>query len=137
LAALINPDYTSLVLRVAVGAALVAHGMPKVKGGWGKQSGQWIATMGVPASAARLVTLLEFFGGIFLIVGLLVPLIAAFFAIQFIAIIVMKYTKMKAGFMGGGNKPGFELDFTYLLLSIAILLIGAGAFSLDALLGIL
>ena len=137
MSALISPDYTSLILRVAVGAAMVAHGLPKVKGGWGKQSGDWVATMGVPAAAARLVTLLEFFGGIFLIVGLLVPVVAAFFAIQFAAIILMKSSKMKAGFMGAGGNPGFELDFAYLVLSVAILLIGSGAFSLDALLGIL
>ncbi len=136
MSALISPGYVSLVIRVAVGAAMIAHGMPKVKGGWGKQSGAWIATMGVPAAAARLVTLLEFFGGMFLIVGFLVPLVAAFLAIQFAAIIVMKTTKMKAGFMGAGGNPGFELDFVYLVLSVAILLLGSGALSLDALLGI-
>ncbi|MDG6979849.1 MAG: DoxX family protein, partial [Nitrososphaerota archaeon] len=85
MSALISPGYVSLVIRVAVGAAMIAHGMPKVKGGWGKQSGAWIATMGVPPAAARLVTLLEFFGGMFLIVGFLVPLVAAFLAIQFAA----------------------------------------------------
>jgi putative oxidoreductase len=131
---LVDADIVSLVLRVTVGAALVAHGVPKVKGGWGKQAGQWIASMGVPPFAATLVTLLEFFGGLFLIVGLLVPLVAAFFVIQFAAIMVMKASKMKAGFMGAGGKPGFEIDFTYLMLSLAILLLGSGAFSLDALL---
>lgn len=136
MSALINPGYVSLLLRVTVGAALIAHGVPKVKGGWGKQSGAWVATMGVPAAAARLVTLLEFFGGILLAVGLLVPLVAAFFVIQFAAIIVMKTSKMKAGFMGAGGKPGYEIDFVYLLLSLGILLLGSGALSLDALLGI-
>ncbi len=92
--------------------------------------------MGVPPFAARLVTLLEFFGGIFLIVGFLVPLVAALFVIQFAAIILMKSSKMKANFMGAGGKPGFEIDFTYLLLALAILLIGSGAFSVDALIGI-
>ncbi len=116
---------------------MIAHGVQKVKGGWGKQSGAWVATMGVPPAAARLVTLLEFFGGILLIVGLLVPLVAAFFVIQFAAIIVMKSSKMKAGFMAAGEKPGFELDYVYLILSLGILLLGSGALSLDALLGIL
>ncbi len=115
---------------------MVAHGVPKVQGGWGMQSGEWVATMGVPPAAARLVTLLEFFGGILLIVGFLVQVVAAFLVIQFAAIIVMKSRKMKAGFMGAGGKPGFELDFTYLMLSLGILLLGSGALSLDALLGI-
>ena len=115
---------------------MIAHGIPKVKGGWGKRSGQWVGSMGVPPVTATLVTTLEFLGGIFMVIGLLVPLVAAFFALQFVGIIVMKASKMKAGFMGSNGKPGYELDFTYLLLSLTVLLLGAGAFSLDALLGI-
>ena len=137
MATLASPDFVSLVLRLAVGAAMVAHGVPKVRDDWGKQSGQWIGSMGVPPAAARLVAVLELFGGVFLIAGLLVPLVAAFFVVQFLAIIAMKVTKLKAGFMGGGGKPGYELDFAYALLSLAILLVGAGAFSVDAVLGIL
>ena len=134
---MIEPDLVSLILRVAVGAALVAHGVPKMKGGWGKQSGEWIKTMGVHPVAARLVTFLELFGGVFLIVGFLVPLVAALFVLQFLAIIAMKATKMKAGFMGSGGKPSYEIDFTYLLLSLAVALLGSGAFSVDALAHIL
>jgi putative oxidoreductase len=133
---LVPADFISLVLRLTGGGALLPHGWAKVKGGWGRQSGEWVKGMGVPPVAARLVTLLEFFGGVLLMVGLLVPLVAAFLVIQFAAIIVMKASKMQAGFMGAGGKPGFEIDVTYLLLALAILLLGAGAYSLDALIGI-
>jgi putative oxidoreductase len=133
---LVPADFISLVLRLTVGAALLPHGWAKVKGGWGKQSGEWIKGMGVPPATARLVTLLEFFGGIFLIVGLIVPLVAALLVIQFAAIIVMKSSKMQAGFIAAGGKPGYEIDVAYLLLALAILLLGAGAYSLDALIGI-
>ena len=136
MSSLVSADDVALLLRVLVGAAMIAHGIPKVKGGWGGQSGKWIGSMGVPPVAARFVTALEFFGGIFLIVGLLVPLVAAFLAIQFAAIILMKVSKMKAGFMGAGDKPGYEVDFTYLLLSLGVFLLGSGAFSLDQLLHI-
>lgn len=134
--ALVSTDLLSLLLRITVGAALVVHGVPKVKGGWGAQAGQWVGSMGVPPFAARLVTLLEFFGGILLIIGFLVPVVAALFVIQFVAIIGMKTSKMNAGFQGAGGKPGYEIDFTYLLLSLAILLLGAGAYSLQALVGL-
>jgi putative oxidoreductase len=136
LTTLIDTDIISLVLRVAVGAALLAHGVPKARGGWGKQAGQWIGSMGVPPAAATLVTILELFGGIFLMIGLLTPLVAALFAIQFLAIIGLKASKMKAGFMAAGVKPGFEIDFTYLMLSLAMLSLGSGAISLDAIIGI-
>ena len=121
-------------LRVVVGAALVAHGLPKVRGGW-KQSGQWIQSMGVPAAAAVPVTILEFFGGIFLIVGLMVPVVAGFLAIQFIAITAMKKSKMNASFIGSQGKASYEVDILYLLLALALLALGAGAVSLDSFIG--
>ena len=130
-------NLTSLLLRASVGAVLFAHGLPKARGGWGKKSGQWIGSLGVPPVAARLVTLLELFGGFFLLVGFLVPVVAFAFALQFIAIIMMKATRMNAGLMGAEGRPSFELDFTYLLLSLAILLMGAGAYSIDASIGFL
>lgn len=134
---LVSSDLVSLVLRIVAGIALVMHGLPKAKGGWGKQSGEWIGTMGVPPVAARLVTVLELFGGVFLVVGLLVPVVAALFAVQFAAIIVMKARKMNAGPIGGGSKPNYEVDLLYLLLSLAILMLGAGAYSIDAAIGLL
>lgn len=115
---------------------MLPHGWAKVKGGWGRQSGEWIKGMGIPPIFARLVTLLEFFGPMFLIIGLLVPIVAALFIVQFAAIMVMKASKMQAGFMAAGGKPGYEIDFTYLLLALAILLIGAGTYSLDAIIGV-
>jgi len=136
LATVVPIDFVSLILRVAVGFAMIAHGLPKVKGEWGKQAGQWVGSMGIPPAAARLVTALEFVGGVFLVLGFLVPLVAAFFAIQFLSIIAMKATKMAAGFMETGGKPSYEIDFTYLFLSLAIFFIGAGAYSLDAVVGL-
>ncbi len=135
MAAFLSTDALAIILRVLVGAALVIHGYPKVKGGW-KQSGEWIKTMGVPPFAAVLVTIIEFFGGIFLLVGLLVPLVAGFAAIQFAAIIVMKITRMRAVFTGGQGKPTYEVDALYLLLAVAVLFLGAGPYSLDSVIGI-
>jgi uncharacterized membrane protein YphA (DoxX/SURF4 family) len=132
---LLSADFLSLILRIAVGVALLAHGLSKAQAGWGKQAGQWVGSMGIPPFAATLVTILEIFGGIFLILGFLVRLVAGLFAVQFTAIIAMKSGKMKAGFMGNDGKPGYEIDFTYLLLSLVIFLLGAGALSADGLFG--
>ena len=123
-----------VVLRIIVGAALILHGLPKVRGGW-KQSGQWIQTMGVPAVFAIPVTIIEFFGGIFLIVGLIVPVVAAFIAIQMSSIIVMKKFRMNAGLIGAQGKPSYEIDLLYVLLALALLVLGAGVLSLDSLIG--
>ncbi|MDV3277014.1 MAG: DoxX family protein [Nitrososphaerales archaeon] len=134
LVGVINTDIFAAFLRVFVGTALVMHGLPKVKGAW-KQSGQWIQSMGVPAAAAVPVAILEFFGGIFLIIGLIVPIVAGFFAIQFLAIIVMKKSKMKAALIGSQQKPSYEIDFTYLLLALVLVVVGAGVLSVDSVIG--
>jgi putative oxidoreductase len=126
-----------LVLRLGTGAGLAIHGYPKAKGGR-VQAGQWLKSMGIPPLAADLVTVLEFVGGgIFLILGLLTPLVGLFFVVQFGAIIWMKKSKMHAKFISTEQgKPTYEIDFVYLLLALVFLFLGAGPYSLDHLLGL-
>jgi putative oxidoreductase len=125
-----------LILRLVVGGGLAIHGYPKAKGGR-VEAGQWMKSMGIPPLAADLVTLLEFAGGIFLIVGLLTPLVGLFFAIQFGAIVLMKSSKMHAKFISTDHgKPTYEVDVLYLLLALVFLCLGAGPYSLDHLIGL-
>ncbi|HEV2138046.1 MAG TPA: DoxX family protein [Nitrososphaerales archaeon] len=125
-----------LILRLGVGAGLALHGYPKAKGGR-VQAGQWLKSMGIPQLAADLVTVLEFLGGVFLILGLLTPLVGLFFVVQFGSIIWMKKSKMHASFVSTEQgKPTYEIDAVYLLLALVFLVLGAGSFSLDSLLGL-
>jgi putative oxidoreductase len=132
----VYPSLLLLILRVVAGAGLALHGYPKVKGGR-VQAGQWMKSMGVPAVSADLVTVLEFVGGIFLVVGLLTRIVAVFFVIQFASITLMKYSKMHAKFVQHEQgKPSFEIDVLYLLLSLAFLFLGAGTYSVDHFIGL-
>ena len=125
-----------LILRLCVGAGLALHGYPKAKGGR-VQAGQWMKGMGIPPITADLVTALEFIGGIFLILGLLTPLVGLFFVLQFGAIIWMKKSKMHASFISmEQGRPTYEIDLVYLLLAMVFLVLGAGPYSLDRLLGL-
>lgn len=90
--------------------------------------------MGMPAWTATTATYLELLGGIFLIIGLIVPIVAALFVIQFAAIIVMKKMKMYAEYIVSG-KPSYEIDVLYLILAIVILVLGSGVLSLDGAIG--
>ncbi len=126
--------YLALVLRVWMGANLVIHARPKLGKGMA-QTTQWVKSMGIPAGAAYTATALELFGGVFLIVGLIVPIVAFFFAIEMIANSIMKKTKMSADYIGQG-KPSYEVDVLYLVLSLALIVLGAGALSLDGLIGL-
>jgi len=124
-----------LLLRLGTGLGLALHGYPKAKGGR-VQAGQWMKSMNMPPLTADLATVLEFAGGIFIIVGLLTRLVGLFFVIQFASIIVMKNSKMRAKFVNlEAGKPSFEIDATYLMLSLVFLFLGAGAYSMDHFIG--
>ncbi len=126
--------YLALFLRVWVGANYMIHGYPKLLGQGRQQSAQWMKSMGLPVGAASTAAILEFFGGLFLVIGLIVPIVALFFAIEMIATTLLKKMKMKATYIMGQNT--YELDVTYFLLAVGLIVLGAGAFSIDQLVGL-
>jgi len=130
-----NPDDLALLLRVFLGMSLMIHGYPKLRGGW-RQASQWMESMKIPGASAIFATIIEFFGGILLVVGFLVPAVAALVAIQFASIIGLKKTKMGASYAKPGEKPTYEIDAFYLILAVALVLLGAGVASIDSILGI-
>ncbi|HZW54918.1 MAG TPA: DoxX family protein [Nitrososphaerales archaeon] len=124
--------YLALLVRVVVGGTLMIHGYPKVKSR--EQSMNWMKSMGLPGATALIAGVLEFFGGLLLVVGLIVPIIGFFLAIQFASIILMKKSRMKASYVST-SKVSFEIDALYLLLAIILIVIGAGVLSIDGLVG--
>ncbi len=127
-------QFFALLLRVVVGFSLVLHGYPKLKNP--KMSVEGMKTVGVPAAAVWLAIILEFFGGLSLIIGFLVPIVAFFAVIQFASIVLVKKTKMGGKYVRTDQGTSYGIDVTYLLLSLAMLVLGAGPLSLDALLGV-
>jgi putative oxidoreductase len=126
--------YLALFLRVVVGATLVMHGYPKLKNP--QSTLKWTGSMGVPAAATVLAIVLEFLGGIALILGILVPIVAFFVVLEMIGNLALKKSKMKAPYLSGGSASAYEIDVTYILLAVTLIVLGAGAFSLGALLGL-
>ncbi|MDA4130959.1 MAG: DoxX family protein [Thaumarchaeota archaeon] len=126
-------SYLGLFLRVLVGISLMIHGYPKLKSK--DASVNWMKSLGMPGGTAVMSAILEFFGGVLLVGGFIVPIMSLFFAIQFASIVIVKKTKMKAAFIAPG-KPSYEIDVTYFLLSIVLLVLGSGALSIDGLIGL-
>jgi putative oxidoreductase len=123
--------FLALFLRVWVGANFVAHGYPKLGKGR-QQTLQWTRSLGVPAAATYLAMILEFFGGLSLIIGFIVPIVGFFIALEMASVILLKKTKMKAPYMGQNS---YEIDITYLMLAIVLIVLGAGVISVDSFLG--
>lgn len=124
-------DYGLLVLRVGVGLLFLYHGAPKLKNPKGTM--QWLKETGMSGAAVItvLVTLLEFFGGLALVLGFLTNIVAALFVVEMIGTTIFSKTKLGKQFM-----LGYELDILYLIGALALVFLGAGAFSLDAYLGL-
>ena len=125
--------YLALLLRVWVGVNFVVHGYPKL-GKSREQTLQWTKSLGVPAGLTYAAIILEFFGGLSLIIGFIVPIVSFFIALEMIGASILKKSKMKGQYIGG--TVAYELDVTYLLLAISLIVLGAGAFSIDAALGL-
>jgi putative oxidoreductase len=122
--------FLALFLRVWVGANFVGHGYPKL-GKSRQQTLQWTKSLGVPSVLTYLAIILEFFGGLSLIIGFLVPLVGFCIALEMAGAVILKKTKMKAPYMGQNS---YEIDIVYFMLGVALVILGAGPLSIDALL---
>ncbi|MFQ5838348.1 MAG: DoxX family protein [Thermoplasmata archaeon] len=124
-------DYGLLVLRVGIGLLFLYHGVPKLRSP--KGTVQWLKDNRIPGAAVItvLVALLEFFGGIALILGFLTNIVAALFVVEMIGTSIFSKTKLGKQFM-----LGYELDILYLIGVLALVFAGAGEFSLDTYLGL-
>ena len=127
---LLFDNWALLILRVVLGLILLIHGWPKIKDL--KATSQSFSAMGFrPAMFwGTIVALVEFLGGLALISGLLVQVVAFLVAIQFIVIILK--VKRGKGFAGG-----YEFDLLIIAVALILLTIGGGAFGLDNILGII
>jgi putative oxidoreductase len=113
-----------------------AHGAQKLFGWFGgyglEATGGWMASIGIEPGVlmAALAGGAEFFGGLLLIVGLLVRPAAVVLAITMIVAIVAVH--LQNGLFMSNN--GYEFGLALLVISVGLAFRGAGSISLDRLL---
>ncbi|MGD0469637.1 MAG: DoxX family protein [Terriglobales bacterium] len=130
-------DVSFTILRVVLGVVFFAHGAQKMLGwfgGYGFHRTMGAFThMGMPAAVAFLIICTEFFGGLGLIVGLFTRIASLGICGLMIGAIFMVH--LQNGFfmnwMGAAKGEGIEYHLLVLAMAAALLLRGAGAFSLD------
>jgi putative oxidoreductase len=123
----------STILRIPVGLILMAHGAQKLFGAFGgyglEGTGQFMASLGLEPGylMALLAGSAEFFGGLALVIGLLVR--PASIVVAFTMLIAIFTVHISNGlFM---SKNGYEYALTLLVVAVSLVFSGAGSYSVD------
>ena len=98
------------------------HGIPKLLDIPGTQNS--FANMGLPPELAIIIGLLEFIGGLAILLGILTRIAAGLLAIDMIGAILL--VTLSKGFIGG-----YELDLLYLAIMISLMINGPGSISIE------
>ena len=121
-----------LLLRLAVGAALVLHGWFKINSPGGMTG--WMGPAPVPGPLQAAAALSEFLGGAGILLGLLSPLASFFVACTMLVAIGMGHLSQGDPFVSPTGGHSWELAAAYLAAALTVLLAGPGRLSLDYLL---
>ena len=120
-------------LRIGAGVIFAAHGAQKLFGWFGgyglEGTAQWMASIGLEPGMlmSTLAGSAEFFGGLLLIIGLLVrPAALLLTATMAIAIATVH---LQNGLFLANN--GYEFGLALLVISVGLVFRGAGSFSAD------
>jgi len=132
------PGFSGPILRLGLAVVLFPHGAQKLLGwfggyGWSGTMGFLTGKIGVPTPVAALVILIEAFGPLLLLLGLLTrPVALGIIAVMLGAIstvhapngFFMNWTGAQAG-------EGFEYHLLVIAMALVLLVSGGGSFSAD------
>jgi putative oxidoreductase len=137
-------QYAPLILRLVMGFGFIAHGWVKLSRGPAGFE-KLITQTGVPFPhfTSWLVPLTEVGGGLALMVGSFTMLVAI--PLMITMLVAMITVQLKFGFSSVNTialtpqgprfgPPGYEINLLYIAGLISLMITGAGAFSVDALL---
>lgn len=128
-----NAGFAALVLRIPVGIIFIAHGAQKLFGSFGgyglEGTGQWMESIGLAPGflMALLAGSAEFFGGLFLLLGLLTrPAAIALAGTMIVAIFSVHFEN---GLFMSNN--GYEFGLALLAASVSLAFAGSGKLAFD------
>lgn len=127
----IKTDLPLLILRLVLGIAMVMHGVQKAQMGFaGTQAA--FESMGVPGAAVAgpATMIIELVGGALIILGAGTRIVGAIYTLVMLGAAAIVH--LPAGFFVG---DGYEFVLVLAGISAALALTGAGAWSVDRLIG--
>lgn len=129
-----DAGWAPLALRIPIGIIFVAHGAQKLFGSFGgyglEGTGQFMASLGLTPGylMALLAGSAEFFGGLALLLGVLVRPASA--ALAFAMLVAIFSVHIDKGLFV--DKNGYEFALALLAAAVSLLISGAGRLSVDA-----
>ena len=126
-------DTSILVLRVILATILIVSGYQKLFGSGISEFTDYLVRHGIVLSPlfGIIVPVLEFFGGIAILLGLFTRYVAILIAIQFVYISI-HYKPILVG--GSGVWKSVRIDLTLAAMAILLITHGGGRMALDRLL---
>lgn len=128
-----DAGFAPLALRLPIGITFMAHGAQKLFGWFGgyglEGTGQWMASIGLTPGylMALMAGSSEFFGGLLLIIGLLIRPTSAVLAFTMLMAIVTVH--LDNGLFMSNN--GYEFGLALLAATVSLAISGAGKLSVD------
>ena len=128
-----NAGFSTLALRIPIGIIFMAHGAQKLFswfGGYGLEgTGHFFESIGLAPGVAMafLAGSAEFFGGLFILLGLLTRPSALVLAFTMLIAIVSVHLQ-NGLFMSNG---GYEFGLALLAASVSLMLSGSGRIAVD------
>lgn len=132
-------DFASLVMRLTLGIVMFPHGAQKLFGwfggyGFNGTMSFFTENMGIPWIFALAAVLTESIGALLLMLGIAGRVNALFIGLTML--VAMLTSHLQFGFFMNwfGNQKGEGIEFFLLMigLSIALIINGSGAFSIDS-----
>ncbi len=130
-----SPVFT--ILRVALGVVIFPHGAQKLLGWWGGWGFDgtmgWFASIGVPAFLGILAIAADFGGALALIAGIGTRIAAFGIGVNMVvaALVVHRSNGFFMNWAGNQAGEGYEFHILAAAIALAVVLGGAGRWSLD------
>jgi len=128
-----NAGYSAFALRFPIGIVFMAHGAQKLFGWFGgyglEGTSGWMESIGLAPGfiMALLAGSTEFFGGLFILLGLLTR--PAAIALSFTMVVAIFSVHFANGLFMSNN--GYEFGLALLAASVSLALSGSGKLALD------
>jgi len=116
-------DITHWGLRASIGAIFIVHSLKKFDPSWQ----EWLIGIGMPPELQLPIALVEFIGGVLLVVGVLTRVTSSIFSVILLGAIF--HIRWENGFFV--SQGGWEWDLVMLAVVLSIIAAGPGKISIS------